>query len=214
MSGLHRPVVVDPTLPNFDDVQLDVHCIPAGLLSGQEASALCAKVGTLFENQGARVRTHVSEGREDDEGFEIDEEGEGTASDVPRTALSVVLRAREVHSSNDPLSWAFCFASFTLVPAITESTFAQEITIRDGSGSLLLSDTLEGRLVRRFGFGPWAGNAIADLLRAEDDKLSGERASRALSDDLYTQLSQLVFNAKLHAQVLQEAATARAEGGR
>jgi hypothetical protein len=217
MSGLHRPVVVDPRLPNFQDVKLDIHCVPDGLLNGQEASALCQKVGLLFENQGALVRTHISEGRFEDEDYEggpDSEEGAEVPADAePPTALTLELRAREVHSSNDPLSWAFCLASLTIVPAITEATFVQDVVIRDGSGFLLVSDSLEGRLVRRFGAGPWVGNAIADLWRAEEDKLSGERASRDLSDDLYLQLSQLAFNAKMHAEVLQSGLVGRAGGG-
>ena len=58
LSGLHRPVVVDPTQPNFQDVKLTVRCVPGGgLVNNEEARMLCRRVGQLFENQGATVVT-------------------------------------------------------------------------------------------------------------------------------------------------------------
>lgn len=206
MSGLHRAVVVDPQLPNFADTRLDVHCVPGGLLNEAQASALCQKVGALFENQGAQVRTHISAGRDEDEAFE--EAGdevpvEGEVAMAPRTELTLELRAREVHESKHPLSWVLCIGSFTVLPGVLESTFAQDLVVRDANGFLLVSDSLEGRLVHRFGAGPWLGNAIFDLWRDDADKITGPRAEKELSADLYRQLSQIVFNAKIQAQVLQ-----------
>ena len=197
MHGLHGPVVVDPRLPNLTSTQLDVHCVPGDALSGQQASMLCQKVGALFENQGAQVRTHIAEGSsDDDDGFEDSLTG-------ALTALTVELRARQLHHAKHPLSWVATVLSLTLVPGVTETTFAQDVVIRDDSGFLLVSDTLEGRLVTRFGFGSWASNALLDLARDDADKITGDVASRQLSSDLYRQLSQLVFNARMHAQVLQ-----------
>ena len=213
MTGLHEPVVIDTRVENFSDLHLTVHCVPGGLLSRQEASALCQKVGVLFENQGAAARTIDTVGRVDellDAGV-----GEVDVSEV-RTDLTLELRAREVHRARHPLSWAFAFATFTLVPIVREQSFAQDVVIRDGGGFLLASDTLEGRIVTRTGAGPWAGNVVADLFRDEDQKLLGNAAERDLSSDLYRQLSQLMFNAKMQWQVMNESlplsqATERAE---
>jgi len=204
LSGLHRPVVTDPRMPNFRDTRIDVHCVPGDLLNNQQASALCQKVRVLFENQGAQVRTYLSAGRTDEDSVEAIGT-EGAVGAAPRTELSVELRARKVHASNHPLSWAFCIASFTVLPGVTESTFAQDLVVRDGSGFLLVSDSLEGRIVTRFGFGPWLGNAIFDLWRDEPDDVLGEAMSQDLSSDLYRQLTQIVFNAKMHARVLEQA---------
>lgn len=205
LSGFHRPIVADPRLPNFQDTQLDVHCVPGGILNEQEAGVLCQKVRALFENQGARVRTHLSAGMSEDD--EVDEvPSEATAASEPRTELSLELRARRVHASQHPISWVLCWGSLSLLPGVVEATFAQDIVIRDGEGFLLLSDSLEGRLVTRFGSGAWLGNAIADLWRDDEEKVLGEAANRDLSRDLYGQLTQLVFNAKMHAEVLQQGA--------
>lgn len=207
MSGLHDPVVVDTRAANFADVRLAVHCVPEDLLSTQEASALCQKVGALFENQGAEVRTIISAHESLDDAPE--DEGDEAPGEAP-TDLTLVLRARRIHQANNPLLWALCAWSFTLVPAITESTFAQDVIVRDSSGFLLVSESLEGRLVRYFGLGSWVGNKFLDVAwRDEEDKLTGDVFERDLSTDLYRRLSQLVFNAKVQWQVLQEAPTGR-----
>lgn len=200
MSGLHRPVVVDPQLPNLADTRVDLHCIPRDLLNDERADRLCQRVAALLENQGAVVATHLGEGQLED--IEL---GPVPEDEAPRTALSVELRAREIHRSNRPLSWAACVITLTVLPGITESTFAQDLVIRDGSGFLLVTDTLQGRLVTRFGAGTWIGNAVADLWRDDAEKIGGDAASKDLSADLYRQISQIVFNARMHARVLEEA---------
>lgn len=211
MSGLHRPVVVDPTLANFQDLRLAVHCVPEDLLNPADAAALCQKVETLFENQGAEVTTAGMDSV-DDTGQE--EEGTAPADDAPTTDLTLELRAHRVHQANNLLSWALCIGTFTLVPAVTESTFAQDVVIRDGTGFLLVSDSLEGRLVLRFGAGTWVANKLLDLAWRDDaDKLTGDAFNHDLSTDLYRQLSQMMFNAEMQWQILQQAPSARATRG-
>jgi len=199
MSGLHDPVVVDYEAMNLPGVNLIVRCLPGELLSANEASALCRKVGALFEHQGAEVRTTVHANGP------LDEEAGAAPPD-----LILELRARRVHQANDPLRWAAFVASFTLFPAVTESTFAQDVTIRDGGGSLLATATLQGRLVRRFGAGVWAVNQVLNIATREDyDDIERDTASRDLSRDLYRQLSQLVVNADVQRGLLQEGAAWR-----
>lgn len=207
ISGLHRPVVVDPQAANFPDLRLTVVCLPSDYVTPGEARLLCQRVGKLFENQGARVTTLTTNLRVgDDVAAEDPVEGGGAVAAEPTTDLVLELRARRLHTNNNPLSWVVCFATATLVPAVTENTFAQDVVIRDGTGFLLVSDTLQGRLVRTFGLGTWAGNKLADLFwRAKEDELSGDAAHHDLSADLYRQLSQLVLNAQMRWRVLQEA---------
>lgn len=206
MSGLHGPVLVDTRLANFSDVRLTVHCVPEDMLTHQEASALCQKVGALFEVQGAVVETRTQARSP------LDEALDGSAEDEARrpTDLTLELRARQTHTSNHPLSWALNIVTFTLLPAITEESFAQDVVVRDGSGFLLATESLEGRTMRYFGLGTWAGHKLADLTwRKEEDELTGEVFGRDLSTDLYRQLSQTVFNAKVQWQILREATPPR-----
>lgn len=207
LSGLHDPRVVDPSLPNFRDAAVSVHCVPTPYLGRIESTKLCRRVGTLFENQGAVVRTYTHA------------RGAGVAEDdalaqpldagVPledRTELVLELRARQVHRSGHPLSWALFSMSFSLLPGVVEETFAQDIEIRDATGFLLARDTLEGRLVRSYGAGTWAGNKILDwTVRPAEERMTGDAVERDLSADLYGQLSQLLFNAKIQRQVLDGA---------
>lgn len=215
MSGFHRPLVVDVTRQNFLEAAVDVHCLRGPLLSGAEAQRLCQRVGTLLENQGADVRAYVSGSREDapsaaaraapDPEEPAEEAVIAETEADPPARLTLELRARETHTSTHPISWILFVGSFTLAPGVIESSFAQDVVIRDGSGFLLLSDTLEGRLVTRYGVGPWVGNQLLNLTRQKGEKLDKEVASRDLSNDLYGQLSQDVFNAWMHARVLEQA---------
>ena len=203
MSGLHRPVVIDPQAANFVDVRLGVVCPPGGAVSAAEAQLLCDRVGKLFEVQGATVTTGATRGRDE---RPIGDEPAAAAGPAQTTDLVLELRSREVHTSNDPLSWVVCLATGTLVPAVTETTFAQDIVIRDGTGFLLASDSLQGRIVRTFGVGTWLGNGLLDLVwRKKADELTEKAMTADLSADLYTQLSQILFNAKMRWQVLREA---------
>ena len=213
MSGLHRPVVVDPQAANFTDLRLTVVCPPGAYVSPAEAQMLCERVGKLFENQGARLTTR-GDGAEQEPGIGEDPAG-GLAGGqagrpaAPTTDLVLELRAQELHTRNDPLSWVLCIATGTLVPAVTESTFAQDVVIRDGTGFLLLTDRLEGRIVRTMGVGTWAGNRLLDVLwRKKEDELNDKAVHADVSADLYGQLSQLLFNARMRWKVLQEATPA------
>lgn len=195
--------MIDTDVANFPDVNLDIYCPPGDLLTSAQANELCRKVGILFENQGAQVRTSSRDRRLE----EMERGGETLESEakVERPIqLILELRAREIHQRDDTLSWLFCYMTATLAPGVSESTFAQDVTLLDGSGFVLLSDTLRGRIVKRFGLGPWAGNKLLDYLREDKEKLSGDVANRDLSADLYQQLSQLVFNAARRAEVLGE----------
>ena len=199
MAGLHGPVVVDPTVTNFPELRLAVVCDRGDLLSREEARVLCQHVGTLFENQGATVTTLAAGERP----YEVAEEGQG--SQPLLVDLEMELTSREVHSSNDPVSWALCILTASVVPAVTERTFALDVVIRDGHGFLLVADSLQGRIIRRGGVGVWATNALMDrLVRSEQDQLGGDSASQDLSADLYGQLSQMVFNAQMQARVLSQ----------
>ncbi|MCB9693865.1 MAG: hypothetical protein H6736_18800 [Alphaproteobacteria bacterium] len=202
LSGMTRPVVVDPGAPNLRGLAVDLVCPSDDFMNRQEASNLCRKVSTLFENQGATVRV-VTEGQPRF-GDPVD------AGEIAGPAdLSVVLRGREVHQARHPFSWVLCYFSFTIVPAVTESTFAQDVEVRDRTGFLVAQTSLQGRMVERFGVGPWVGNKLLDVLwRKPEDEITGDAFQKDISTDLYEQLSQVVFDARITAEVLAESAGA------
>lgn len=206
LSGLHRPVVVDTQASNFEDLRLTVVCPPGKLVTAEEAEVLCDRVSKLFQNQGATVTTSAGRGVIE-EGLGEEDAGATTAA-APTTDLVLELRSREIHRSNNPLSWALCIGSATLIPMVNESTFAQDVVVRDATGFLLASDRLEGRIVRTVGVTNWVGNKLLDLGRKDEDKSKDDAVHAALSADLYGQLSQLVYNAKMRWMVLQEATPA------
>ncbi|MEC7948220.1 MAG: hypothetical protein VX265_11705, partial [Myxococcota bacterium] len=175
-------------------------------VSAPEAASLCRRVGALFENQGAAVQTYThARGAGLDEDAALAQPEDGGLPMAARTELVLELRSRQVHKSKHPASWVLFAFSFTLLPGVTEQTFVQEVEIRDGEGFLLARDTLEGRLVRRVGAGTWAANKVLDwTVRPPEAELTGNAMQRDLSEDLYGRLSQLLFNARVQRQVLDE----------
>ena len=202
LAGLHDPRVVDPSQPNFQDVRLDVYCVPDKDFKMSEALVLCQRVAVLFENQGAVVETYAQDPllQAGDGGLEGPGSGGGGPAD-----LVVELRTEQVQSGYNPVSYTLAWATITLVPAVREASFTQKVTVRAPSGFLLARSTFRGKVVERFGVGTWVGNKTLDLLvREPEDELAREdSAGRDLSADLYGQLSQVVFNAHLRMDALR-----------
>ncbi len=209
VSGLHQPTALDLNVGNFQDVALTIHCPPGELVNADEAKALCRKVGLLFENQGAQVTTYTTDRRliDDPSGLAFDEDPSEVEAEPPPTDLILELRAHREHLENHHITWLMCAATFSLVPAVAEYTFHQDVIVRDGSGYLLTSGVLRGRIVRYFGGGYWLGTKLLDLVwRDKDDRiLDVSNPHKELSADFYAQLTQLVFNAKMRWRVLEQA---------
>jgi hypothetical protein len=194
LVSLQRPVVVDPRIANFEGQRMLVRCIPGDYLEQDDAEQLCRNVRSLFTRQGAQVEVEIPRA-----GVAARDEREGAKAD-----LIIDLRARLVHEEDSALLWALSGLTFTLVPAITEFTFAQEVTIRDSSGFQLASDTLQGRFVRYTGIGIWAVNSALDLLvRNDHEELTGDAPKKDFSRDFHEQLSQLAFNARMRSWVMR-----------
>jgi len=204
LDGMYDPHVVDPRMPNFDDVSLTVRCLRVdGYPSSEDNSRLCQNVGTLFENQGAEV-TVVAYLGEESFGDDDDEAPVDVTTD-----LALELRSRQVSTRFGGLSVLLCVVSGTLIPRVSEEIFAVDITVRDGDGFLLVEDSMKGRLVNRFGLGTWLVNKLVNLGRDQEDRLNARNLSADLTSDLHRQLSQRLFDAKLQWRVQQEATVAR-----
>jgi hypothetical protein len=194
LMSLQRPVVVDPQLANFRGRRVLVRCVSDANLKPSDAQALCLKLRGLFAVQGAEVTVEVPV-----EGMP----GGARSSDL-RPDLTIDLRSRLLHEGNNKLLWILSVASLTLVPTIAELTFAQDVTIRDSSGFVLASDSLQGRFINYFGFGVWAVNSTLDfLVRTPEEKLTGRQAHQEFTRDFYRQISQLAFDAHMRSLVLR-----------
>ena len=194
LSSLQRPAIVDPRLANFEGMRLLVHCVPGDYLKASDADLLCRKVGALFRNQGAKVETNLRR--------------HGRSSRSPEAGaqpdLVVELSSRLLHKETSGPLWALTVLSLTLVPAFTEYSVAQDVSIRDASGFLLASDSLKARFIEYFGAGVWGVNWVLDtLVRPPEEELTGDAPARDFSRDFYAQLSQLAFNARVRSEVLR-----------
>ena len=180
MSGLHRPVAINPDYANFADLSLTLRCLPGPAVEPAEARALCRKLARLFENQGAVVETRARSGEVRGSGGEAAPEAADSADTLgagpAATALNIELSARLIHAEESNFLWW---------SRTTDYTFAEDVVIRDETGFLLVKDTLTGRFVLRMGF--------------------SEQAGKEFSRDYYAQLSQLALNAKMRRDVLREA---------
>jgi hypothetical protein len=205
MAALQRPVVIDTKVANFEGLRLFVNCHTSDYLDRTGAQILCRKVSTLLANQGAAVRTNIELG--EDEG----ETADGVAVTKDNADLTIDLNARLLHIERNAILWVISVCSLTLLPAISEYTFAQDVTIRDASGFLLASESLKARFVRHFGGGYWVLNWLLDkTVREESERLSGNAQSEEFSRDFYGQMSQMVFNARARLAVLREGESAAA----
>jgi len=199
LTSLQRPVVVDPTAPNLKGQRMLVRCFPGGDFSESNAQYLCRRLRTLYSNQGAQVDIEVPV---TGKARALEESSSSQPAAPPD--LVVETRSRLVHEDNSPLLWILSGVSLTLIPAVTESTSALDVVIRDREGFLLVSDSLQARFVRHFGAGIWAVNTLLNMLVRSDEEDMGDKMTRRdLSRDLYGQFSQLAFHARLRAEVLR-----------
>lgn len=183
LQTLQRPVVVDLDEANFDGLKVEVRCPPGTFVKGGDAQRMCRRVQRVFANQGANVEPVAPTSKPD---------------------LIIDIQSRLLHSNVDTFMSLLCIASLTLVPAMSEASLAADVTIRDGEGFVLASDSFQARFINYFGFGVWAINGILDLFfRAPNEKLTGNSQNKEVSRDFYSQLSQLAFHARTRALVLR-----------
>jgi len=195
LLGLQRPVVLRTDAANFEGQRILVRCVPGDYLEPQDMDRLCRGVRTALSNQGAEVEVEVPRGGR------VREDSEERPS--PKD-LTIELSARLLHVDNPPILWLLSYMTLTLVPVITEFTFAQDVRIVDGDGALLVSDSLQGRFIQYVGAGVWAVNALLDVaVRKEEEKINEAASMNEFSRDLYGQLSQLAFHAGKRSQVLR-----------
>lgn len=195
LTSLQRPVVVDSRLPNFEGAKLKVRCHAGDDLPQGDAQALCRRLGTLFRNQGAEVDTEVP----------LSGRAVSQSPDEVKADLVLDVRSRLVHQDSSNLLVLLAYMTATIIPVYSEYSFEQEVTVRDATGSLLASDKYQSRFVEYVGAGVWTVNWVLDLLvRPPEEEIAGDVAKKEFSRDLYGQLSQLMFNAKVRSQVLSE----------
>lgn len=175
LSGLHRPVALNMSYANFANLKVALRCLPGDVVNAAQAEVLCRKLKSLFESQGAQVRLASDQGDFEPILGDLDSAA-GTklekASNNPE--LTIRLSSRLLHQDT---------TSYLFFDVVTGYTFAQDISVTDDRGFLLIQDHLTGRFVQRI----W---------------LYGSQKS--FSNDFYGQVSQLTLNAQMRRRVLLE----------
>lgn len=210
LTSLQKPTALETSSTNFAGQRMLIRCVPGDYLKAADAQRLCVKLSSLFANQGAQVDIAVPH------------RGGGAVPELVNGAkpdLVVELRSRLLHEENPAFLWAACVMSCSVIPAYTEYSFAQDVSIRDADGFELASDSLQARFVQYTGAGIWVVNKTLDYaVREESEHLTGDAANRDFSKDFYRQLNQLAFNARVRASVLRsfepEPAVKKALGGK
>lgn len=189
LQTLQRPVVVDTEQANFEGLRVQVRCPPGQFSKGGDAQRLCRKVQHAFTNQGALTEP-------------------GTAATKPD--LIIDLESRLLNFETDRLMSVLCVLSLTLIPWVSDTSIASDVTIRDGDGFVLASDSLHARFVNYFGLAVWASNALIDLIfREPEERLTGNAPKEEISRDFYSQISQLALHARTRALVLRHFESAK-----
>lgn len=198
LQALQRPSVVNLEEANFEGVRVLVRCPPGEFVKGGEAQKLCRKVQRSFSNQGAII---------DYGDTPSTRQPASSAVKVPSATkpdLIIDIESRLLSDNTDRLFSVLCIASATLIPWVTDTSLAEDITIRDGDGFLLASDSFQARFVSYFGLAVWVVNGLLDLFfRPEEEKLAAKSQNAVISRDFYSQLSQLAFHARTRALVLK-----------
>jgi hypothetical protein len=183
LQTLQRPVVVELDKDNFDGVRVAVRCQAGSDITKGESKRLCQKVERVLANQGAVI---------------------ATAETTQKPDLIVELESRVLHHEVDTLMSLLFGVSLTLIPAVTDTSLSEEVTIRDGDGFVLARDSFQARFVTYMSSVVWAVNGLLDLLvRPPEERLTGKSQQAVVSQDFYSHLSQLAFHARMRALVLQ-----------
>jgi hypothetical protein len=198
LTALQAPTAIVRATDNFEGQRILLQCVPSEDFKPSEgrvaAQEMCTKLNALFSGQGAQVETTIP--------------GAGSVSlgqpvATARPDLVIQVRSRELHRANPALMWALCIASCSVVPAYREATHAIDVSIRDAEGFELVSESYQARFVEYVGGGVWLVNRTLDAtVREEDEQVIG-KAQRDFSRDLYQQLTQLAFNARVRSSVLR-----------
>lgn len=188
LRSLQRPVMVSLDEANFEGLHVLIRCPAGPFAQAGDAQRACRKVQQVFSNQGAV----------------IDSPGSFEQPGLAKPDLIIDIESRLLSDETDRLLGVLCIATYTLVPWVTDTSFTEDITIRDGDGTLLVADSLPARFVTYTGAAVWAVNALLDVFaRPPSDRLSGDAQFAVFSQDFYAQLSQLAFHARTRALVLR-----------
>lgn len=205
LKGLQRPVALEPRAGTFTGLSLDVTCLQGDSLERQDAERVCRHVRRLFADQGAVVRTSTKLGAG---AFEKE------ARDPFATKLKLDLQARHHRLEAPGWGWFVSLYTATLVPAVSEETFVQDVRVRDEAGFLLGAETWQGRFVEYWGLGYSALNyALDHTVRAKDEMVTDDNAQKDFSRDFDRQLTQLLYNARVRAELMKQNDGPVATGG-
>lgn len=201
LQTLARPVALDITEANFEGLKVLVRCPAGEFVKAGDAKRLCNKIQRVFTNQGALTEGGLLSAKPARRSQ--DPEPQAAAPGMPaspKVDLIIDLKGRLLHFDIDKLMGALCVVSLTLVPCVSDTSLAQDVTIRDGDGFVLATDSFQARFVSYFGLAMWAVNGLLDLLvRAPEDRLIGNAQKAEVSDDFYSQLSQLALHARMRS---------------
>lgn len=198
LGTLQRPVAVDPQSANLEGVRILVRCLPTDELEASGAAGLCRRLRALLANQGAVVDVEVRSA--------LGGLGPPAAPPVVQGSPADLVLEHRIFATEPANLWATAYlAAFTLTlfPLVNDRTFTHEIVIRDGRGALLAEERYDARFVETLSAPYWLLNWLLDgFIRPKSEALVGDGHQRDFSRDLYAQLSQITFNARMRSEVL------------
>ena len=198
LSGLHRSYALSYKETNFSGLVLRLTCIPGEFIDEAASGALCDKVRTVFEGQGARILDG--------------EDAEPAAPAAPEVAAAsdpavepgntaydydIAFEAKQTYLQRNTWMWPVRILLLTMFPVEQEYGFEQSVTITRFDGTPVGRQAFEARFIWYWGLGYWGLNKLFNVtVRPESEKVSDANMRRDFSRDFYSLVSQAVYNAR------------------
>ena len=188
MARIHNPTAIDLDRKNFKNTRVALKCdMP---LDPRGRIVLCRKLLILLERQGAS--TYLL-GEKEDNDF----------------VIHVKSKSVELEKSNmlsRMIDFVFLSSGVLLlgvIPTEENSWYAVDISVYDGNNALLSQEKFKFLIKEYVGPMFQIYNSFMNiLLRNEDELVDTEMSKKDFSKDFYTQVSQMIFNAKQKKLVL------------
>ncbi len=193
--GMRTPTVVQRKANILAETRIALRCLepPAAgpierLLSSNEAREMCDRLRKALQDTGASPEIVGALPLDDEESAAYD--------------LTVEWQVVQEHVAHSPWMAAASVLTCTFLPTIDQRTYLHRATVRGRDRNVLQVHESRARFIDYEGVGVWLITWALDLLRDDDHKVGDLHSRRRYSQDLYTQLTQTLVNARARSDLL------------
>jgi hypothetical protein len=192
---MRTPTVVARKVNPLASTRVALRCLEqptsdpiARLFAANEARDVCGRLAKALQNAGATatIVTTLAPGEGADEPYD----------------LFVDWQVKQEHTAASSWMAAASTMTCTLLPTIEQRTYLHRAVIRGRDRSVLETHESRARFLDYDGCGVWLVTWWLDFLRDDDHKVGDPHSRKRYSNDLYTQLTQSLVNARARSDLL------------